>query len=940
MMNLWTVIRAVLVANGMAALVAAAAADWPPPAPVQAAAPVTAKAGPFALRGFGTVAGDSCTWQTPQGRVSLTRLTCDTPDQAKITASKLLADLLGFGAVERVSGPETILTVRHGGAWRLGLADSAVFVAAAADSATLTDCCRLWGADRWQAVPDRAYPRWLDGFDNAGLGIWISPRTRSPEQLEWFKNYPAVANLHRQSVDMSPAPGVYDTSCTDHALAYLKPMGKAYRYQLFAGMGDSAWFDWMQIPGENVEQMMPGYLGRDFFRQVYYRHQVTSDLVSDLMLDSQLAMLRRRVADPDLLGYLEPHGEFHIQDGVMPPDARERFRTFLRDVKKYDLRALSLAYTGTPDTFKTWEAVEMRDDAWFAGRRDAFVDLDDVPWRFKDEEQMKGVQAGFADPGFNDAEWYRSLRADIRMLAAFNSQTRVWPLWMRFTHDLPAEFVRSPAKSYLHLMPLTEKDGRVLSVWINGKPVVRDHFDRSAPISAHVAFDVTEFLTPGTNQFTVFSHGGRISYRVFLSKLPMLDFPFADNRLNRQYVDRQDFFIHTKFQILERFLKAMRSIDPNRPIKVMTPMPFQDDAMELFEKYGAYPQLTGEGAFFRPMHYKGYARLRHLPGSSEPGGPSTTAPGLQHMFACILFESQDAHDYMTDLDAIWESPEARQYWTDNAQLLSTIGKTDFVAPRLGLLRDNRQTYRYNESALWNWDLSRGPFPALGVSPVLIGGGELEKGLADQVPVVFDCGTVITDQPLADAIKHYVGDGGTFVAQHHTGRHTPESRDSWQLAAAFGLKVTPKLLDEQDFNKSPLGKITFAKEQKLFPSLQGKSCEGSGVSINSDGKEESGAVAIRGEKAIPIATWDDGTMAIAEVKYGKGRFILLGTPFYVRFRDAGGNWINETDRQRLVAELLTALGIELETRVSDPRVWFERRLSKNGLYDVYLACAMG
>src|SRR5690606_23219502 len=98
------------------------------------------------------------------------------------------------------------------------------------------------------------------------------------------------------------------------------------------------------------------------------------------------------------------------------------------------------------------------------------------------------------------------------------------------------------------------------------------------------------------------------------------------------------------------FLKTMRSVDPNRPIKVMTPFLFQAEAMELFQKYGGYPQLTGEGGWYRPMHYKGYARLYGLPGSSEPGGAQTNPRGTQNMFANIFWESQDCHDYVFDLN--------------------------------------------------------------------------------------------------------------------------------------------------------------------------------------------------------------------------------------------------------------------------------------------------
>ena len=39
-------------------------------------------------------------------------------------------------------------------------------------------------------------------------GIWWMTPTKTPEQVEWLRDFPAVANLHDQSVADAPAPGV------------------------------------------------------------------------------------------------------------------------------------------------------------------------------------------------------------------------------------------------------------------------------------------------------------------------------------------------------------------------------------------------------------------------------------------------------------------------------------------------------------------------------------------------------------------------------------------------------------------------------------------------------------------------------------------------------------------------------------------------------------
>lgn len=71
------------------------------------------------------------------------------------------------------------------------------------------------------------------------------------------------------------------------------------------------------------------------------------------------------------------------------------------------------------------------------------------------------------------------------------------------------------------------------------------------------------------------------------------------------------------------------------------------------------------------------------------------------------------------------------------------------------------------------------------------------------------------------------------------------------------------------------------------------------------------------------------MAIVEVAEGKGKFILLGTPSYLRIKDDNDKWLNEAARQKLLEQLLASLGIRRETDTSRPEIWFEKRASRNG-----------
>ncbi|HEY3418238.1 MAG TPA: hypothetical protein VGM23_15280, partial [Armatimonadota bacterium] len=796
----------------------------------------------------------------------------------------------------------------------------------------------------------RAYPRYLDNFDNAGLGIWWMPMTKTPEQMAWFKDMPAAGNMHGQTLQLTPAPGVYDISGPTNAKAQMREAGKTYRQMLWCGSGgEGHWLDTQQLPGDNGEMPTPGYIGgrRLFDAGGYNGTQVASPVVNTLLQDALVQMMRAQAQDPNLLAWMEPHGEFHLQepDG-MPPSYQSRFPAYLQLVKRYSLETLSEAYTGKRTSYTDWSQAPIPDTAYYYGRRGQVLDLDDILWRWKPGPLADGMNTGWTDTEFNDGQWPQNRREDKRLLSQFFEKGGEYPLWYRFTHDVSAAYLKATAGKpiYLHILPYTYREGKYVTVWINGRQVGKELQDTTSYYTDHVQVDVSAALKPGANQFTIYSNGGRIAYRVFLSDVRGEAFPSSDKLINHQFLDWRDYLIWEKLQTLETYLRVMRSVDPVRPIKVMTPHLFQSEAMDLFERYGAYPQLTGEGAgFYRPMHYKGYSRLRGLPGSSEPGGPSKDAPRIQGMFANIFWESQDTHDYVFDLNRdLWPYKDVVQWYSNNKPLLRTLGKTDFAEIKLGVLRDVRQDARYSTGLIWNWDMSRGPLPSLGLTPVLVDGRDFELGLADRVPVILDCATTVMEPSMVDAVRRYVAQGGIFVAQHHTGEHSVDTRDAWPLPKAFGFTVEPKLISDENFDKWPVGKIRFTDDETLLPSLRGKTVEGSGVSIDSQNNERTGAVTIRGEASnlIPIARWEDGSLAVAEVRYGRGRFIFLGTPFYLRIRDVQGRWFNDDQRQALVEELLTSLGVTRETQVGDDRCWFERRESKNGLYDVYFAGMMG
>jgi hypothetical protein len=903
------------------------------------------------LRGFGRVAADGSLWRTASGEAGMVRFTCQDPAHAVIVAAKYHQDLLAYGAVATAEALPGLggspLTVRHGGTWLIGVQGSEVLVASADTREALAVAAARWGAATWQAVTPNGYPRYLDQFDNASFAMWWMPTVKTPEQLEWMRQSTAVVNLHNQALDMTPAPGVVVSSGTDLILAQVRQMGKPYRHMLWNDTGLPSWLNWSLLPGEHYEIPAVGYTGRGLFEAGQYQvTQLCSPMVNAVLQSSMVELMQRRVRDPNLLAWMEPHGEFFLTDpATRPPGAAASYPAYLSKVLGYDLDTLATAYGLPSGSIRSWQDVPLPDTAWFAGRRGQSIDLDDQEWRVQHAGLDEGTAAGYATPTYDDASWSLRRRDSMRVLGA-NALRSVNPAWFRFTHDVPAGFIAQAAarRIRLHVMPYSERDGRAVSVWVNGRQVAKAAFEPRDHINRLVSIDVTDAIVAGSNTFAIHHQGGRIAYRVFLSTSSDNIYPFADTGLNRRYIDWKSYLIHEKLQNLESYLRVMRSVDPVRPIKVMTPHLFQADALDLCERYGAYAHLTGESpGFYRPMHYKGYSRLRGLPATSEPGGASSTTEEVQGMFGNIFWESQDNHDYVFDLARdTWSKPQVKDWYAANRPLLSTLGKIDFAQARLGVLRDVRQDELYGPGAseIWNWDLSRGALPALGLTPVLVDGQDLERGRADGVPVILDNATKIMEPAMVDAVERYVRQGGTFIAQHHTGVHAADQMNTWQLAQRFGLEIMPRV--EQGGAGAPSNRIAFTTGQSLWPSLRGATREGRGFAMDWKGNEYRGSVAIRGAGPgiTPIATWEDGSMAVAEVRLGKGRMIWLGSPFLLGIKDQNGRWFNQSDLQQLIVEMLASVGVVRETQVSDERVWFERRESKNGLYQTYLAVANG
>lgn len=869
---------------------------------------------------------------------SWTTFSTEDAQHAKICASKRLADLMGFGDLEQVANsglPGTVLQLKGVGWWLLGIEGAKFHELYAPSLQTLARIAKDCGAERWQPVPPKAYPRWLDCFDNSAVSIWVGGAGENyvlPSDFEWLRERKLAFCVYPLDESRLVGPGLLDTTIFDWHSAMAAKYDLPYRVQLFPST--YAWL-WNRKPLPYVRPA-PGRTNVASWLEYQVNTCALSPFEPIPMVEPYNWDLRRRLAahledDPNYIGM---HGATEIPDaGIVhlsavsgTPGIKEMWHTYLSTVLGWDLATVGRMHRGDPNYYRSWDEVEVPHPEDFLGWNPATcLDLRGT-WQMHEDTARRGEEEGWFDPAKSPADWVEGDCNDpiIQIYAPTRNEAERVDFWMRRTFRVSSE--QRSTLSFLHIARSVyhENYTPLFDVWINGKklqPISDDH-DFSQ------CFVVGDALKEGENLIVINTHGSPIPGYCFLGPTPLRKYPRMTETENRLWFDAVNFDAWLRVKKIEGQLRATRAVDPNRPLKLMANIHLLDLTTPLCEHYGAYQHDTGGAAgYWCPMTGARLARSHGLPWSSEPGGPPRDAADLQAYMTFYLMYGNDAVDLVFNVGHYRDKPDVATWFDHNRELINCIGKIWMPTPPIAILRSTRAT-RLGFREPWNWDIARGPLQGVGRNFVYIEVPDILNGLIDRFPVVIDAGTVVLTEEEIEGIRRYVRLGGIFVAQHHTGQHTPSKSDVWALARAFGLTVTPKFVTGENYHEWPLGKIRFARDQDLFPSLRGKEVEGSGVAILGQASN------IR-----PIATWEDGTMAIAEVVEGRGRFILLGTPIFMRMRDVKGIWVNEEEREVLLDEFLTSLGVERESWTGSREVWGEHWLSKNGIYDLYLVSRM-
>ncbi|MFH1842983.1 MAG: hypothetical protein ABIF77_07220 [bacterium] len=129
-----------------------------------------------------------------------------------------------------------------------------------------------------------------------------------------------------------------------------------------------------------------------------------------------------------------------------------------------------------------------------------------------------------------------------------------------------------------------------------------------------------------------------------------------------------------------------------------------------------------------------------------------------------------------------------------------------------------------------------------------------------------------------------------------------------------------------------GTLSILYDQPLFKKLAGRTFYNRGKSIDySDYNYADRCFALKpvAKDTQVIARYEDGAVAIGMRTLGKGRVIVLGSPFWRDSYDQGGMWWPGESQSDFIEDLLTQLGVAPVATADTRKVWREHYLATNG-----------
>lgn len=886
------------------------------------------------LRGFGAI--NAVRLPAGQGM----RFDCEDSAHAIQLIHKLASDMSASATVPThwatvpMAGRRVPVLVRPGQGALLVLATGrAAFALTAQLAADATD------ADLANAFPAAAalvsnatlydpayvYPAYLDKWSNKGIGTWYSPYNPFDHDPKGLKDIVTPHFEYMQANKMAAHLSDWGPTRreTDYYInKYQVPYHMSHWHEWDADIARLDPFDLIQ-PGNTFTSYS------DYYGQLSWggdRLQQYRDWVYQNFMQAD-------VQNPLLTDWDEPHGEIgpanYLFTNDFGPRNRAHFVKWLQDGQHYTLQSLGQAWYHDPKHYASWDKVQIPYDFSLYGLDKTSLQVDRT-WRFHTGEIPTGFAAGYAKSTFDDSSWPK-MQLPSGELGSLVEETHK-RFWYRGTFTVTAAFLAAQkGPTYLNILPMSQSAGpnNPDRVWFNSVDLGGLSGAGGNPMMG--CKEITGLLHAGVNHIA-YSAAGEPSIlgTFFISAKPFEPYPTKDSGINARYVDWIEYGNACTLEEETHTIKTMRGTDPNRPIKIMAAGP-RDLFDPMMADYGCFLHNTGDEAFYVPWDRKlGYPY--GLRTSAEPSASMVHEEPFKRWFGWFTFSGLNAFDNFIDIEAMMYTPVA-PLWKENFPYLHLANRYNMKHPELGLFWSSKNA-RLNTGGKgglsYSFDMGRGDFQSLAYSQAYFDEPGLHRNLANGYKVLWDCGTWAMSRETVRDIKRYVEQGGTYVALQETGRHTFTEKDAWPIEDLTGFKVT---------QVRPMGGfLAILDDQPIFTKLRGKNYLNEGRSVDYSGYNYADTcVTLKPIAAgtVPLARYRDGAIAIGLRKLGKGRVIVIGSPFWRDSYDQAGMWWPGERQNEFVSDLMNGLGVPSDVPADTTKVWRDRFIANNGTEEYLL-----
>ncbi len=668
------------------------------------------------LRVFGKVSVRSVS----NGAVETSTLECETPEKARMAASKFLTDVSGFGDDARL--------------FAVGFDGSRAVVVYSPDgNPKLPAGCK--------AAKTGDYPYWLDKFDNRPISMGQSGWGTIPKDYREAMEWTAAQGFNFISAnyvtyDSWAAPGVWNHSVNDAVAAWAKKLGVGYLdYPLMALAENPAWY-WNVVPLPYAKGKDGAIVTSDFwhFKYASYSSDWPMPKIEPLIAYCNQECSRHYARDDHFIAHFGTPEVAGGQAAMLPGYVGDEPGDTMREVVG----------------FRPGESLDLRGE-----------------WTM-----------------YEDAECRGRLDCNDPILLAWAKHPKGFRLVRRFTVTGDLSRYR-----YLHVSCSgwhgnLSKCGKVS---VNGA-AARDLTFR-APLYGDLenCYDLGGLLKEGENEISIDEMKGPLGFYAFLGADGRFVYPCADEAKNKAFFELSERAARKMVEYTERRMRAHRAGDPSgRPQFGMCHTFIGDLDFDVLHRYAGCQHDTGQTQGCWAPWCARYWQTRGDPVSVENGGPPRTLQRFRSALTRYLMLGVDSAQLLFDPshfrgDGMEEWIESHHAW------LNCFAKNDRARYDICVLRSIRNAARLRDMMPWCQDPSRGVLQAAGRVPGLIDPVDVVNGNASKwADYLMDAATTIMTEEEAKAIAGFIRDGGTFIANEHTGRHSNLKRNCWPLLAELGL----------------------------------------------------------------------------------------------------------------------------------------------------------